>query len=128
MAKGTIKFKNCQLQLPILNYVISVLLEQSFQDLEKMLPRPRLWTLFARSYSKPAGKSGATSDASKINADVAGLSSRCVKPTTEPVGPGASATGQYKVPEYFCFDRTTYYEAEVEMAKYRCPQPSALKK
>ncbi|KAH8354766.1 hypothetical protein KR084_006857 [Drosophila pseudotakahashii] len=58
---------------------------------------------------------------------VVGLTSNCVRPTTEPVGPGASATSGYKVPEYYCFNRFSYAEAEVEMAKYRCPQPSALK-
>ncbi|KAJ6634710.1 hypothetical protein Bhyg_13287 [Pseudolycoriella hygida] len=54
-----------------------------------------------------------------------GLSERCVKSKKEPVGPGASSTGNYKVPEYFCYDKTSYAEAEIEMAKYRCPQPSA---
>ncbi|KAH8271143.1 hypothetical protein KR018_005558 [Drosophila ironensis] len=58
---------------------------------------------------------------------VTGLTSNCVKPTTGPVGPGASASGHYKVPEYYSFNRFSYAEAEVEMAKYRCPQPSALK-
>jgi len=72
-----------------------------------------------------ASESPASSGPSLPN--VVGLSSNCVKPTTAPVGPGASATSGYKVPEYFSFNRFSYAEAEVEMAKYRCPQPSALK-
>lgn len=40
------------------------------------------------------------------------------------VGPGASKDGKYKNPEYFCYDRMSYFEAEVEMSKYRLPQPS----
>lgn len=60
--------------------------------------------------------------------EVTGLSSRCVEPTTGPVGPGAKTDGDYKVPEYFCFNQYTFTEAEIELAKYRVPQPSALKK
>uniref|UniRef100_A0A1B0AUD2 Uncharacterized protein n=1 Tax=Glossina palpalis gambiensis TaxID=67801 RepID=A0A1B0AUD2_9MUSC len=60
--------------------------------------------------------------------NVKGLSNNCVKPASSPVGPGAAHNAEYKVPEYFCFNRYSYAEAEVEMAKYRCPQPSALKK
>jgi hypothetical protein len=40
------------------------------------------------------------------------------------VGPGASKGGQYKNPEYFCYNRMSYFEAEMEMSKYRLPQPS----
>jgi len=40
------------------------------------------------------------------------------------VGPGASKDGQYKNPEYFCYNRMSYFEAEIEMSKYRLPQPS----
>jgi hypothetical protein len=40
------------------------------------------------------------------------------------VGPGASKDGQYKNPEYFCYNRMSYFEAESEMSKYRLPQPS----
>ena len=63
----------------------------------------------------------------EINADVPGLSEKCVKSKNQPIGPGASTQGEYKVPEYFCYDKTSYAEAEIEMASYRCPQPSALK-
>lgn len=59
--------------------------------------------------------------------EVPGLSKNCVLPKAHPVGPGASTDGEYKVPEYFCYNKTSYYEAEVEMEKFRCPQPSALK-
>lgn len=61
------------------------------------------------------------------NINVPGLSSYVIKQKAEPLGPGASKTNAYKVPEYFCYDRFSYHGAEVEMAKYRCPQPSAIK-
>lgn len=56
--------------------------------------------------------------------DVPGLSQNVVKVASEPVGPGASKTSDYKNPEYFCYDKNSYFEAEVEILKYRCPQPS----
>lgn len=59
---------------------------------------------------------------------VPGLTSYVIKQKAEPLGPGASKSKEYKVPEYFCYDRYSYTSAEVEMAKYRCPQPSAVKK
>ncbi|CAG9762506.1 unnamed protein product [Ceutorhynchus assimilis] len=59
--------------------------------------------------------------------NVQGVSERVVKVPNEPVGPGASKDGNYPNPEYFCYDKTSYFEAEVEMLKYRCPQPSAFK-
>ncbi|XP_005181465.1 uncharacterized protein LOC101890365 [Musca domestica] len=88
-------------------------------------------SLLARCYSQGAGAAKPTgSSAAGTTPNVTGLSSNCVKPTTGPVGfMGASADNpHYKVPEYFSFNRFSYHEAEVEMAKYRCPQPSALKK
>ncbi|XP_034474260.1 uncharacterized protein LOC117781590 [Drosophila innubila] len=102
-------------------------------------PRSALNQLIRRGYSqaqkgasgsKPTvgGSRGAGAPASSPVSNVTGLSSACVKPTSTPVGPGASTTSNYKVPEYFCFNRFSYAEAEVEMAKFRCPQPSALKK
>ncbi|ALC49427.1 CG11752 [Drosophila busckii] len=86
-----------------------------------------------RSYSQAhkgpsAPKPSASGSPAPATSNVTGLTSACVKPTASPVGPGASANGQYKVPEYYCFNRFSFSEAEVEMAKYRCPQPSALKK
>lgn len=61
--------------------------------------------------------------------EVPGLSSAVVHPTSEPVGPGVdpNKTGPYKVPEYFCYDNMSFFEAEIEMSKFRLPQPSALK-
>lgn len=76
-----------------------------------------------QSSSKPKPSSG---DA-QITTNVPGLSSYVIKNRAEPLGPGASATGAYKVPEYFCYDRFSYHGAEIELAKYRCPQPSAIK-
>lgn len=62
--------------------------------------------------------------------EVPGLSSAVVQPASNPVGPGVDPkkTGAYKVPEYFCYDNMSFFEAEIEMAKYRLPQPTALKK
>lgn len=60
-----------------------------------------------------------------IAPQVPGLSDRCVKVPNSPVGPGAAKDTDYKNPEYFCYDKTSYFEAEIEMLKYRCPQPSA---
>ncbi|KAG7301957.1 hypothetical protein JYU34_013401 [Plutella xylostella] len=62
--------------------------------------------------------------------NVPGLSSACIAPASQPVGPGVepNKSGAYKVPEYFQYNNMSYFEAEIEMLKYRCPQPSALKK
>lgn len=68
-------------------------------------------------YNKPPSESS-------IPADVPGLSEAVVKVANEPVGPGAAKSGNYKNPEYYCYDKNSYYEAEIEMNKYRCPQPS----
>ncbi|TMW51596.1 hypothetical protein DOY81_003323 [Sarcophaga bullata] len=87
--------------------------------------------LLLRHFSQAAGGAktpGAAASNGISISNVKGLSSNCVKPASGPVGPGASPNGQYKVPEYFSFNRFSYAEAEIEMAKYRCPQPSALKK
>uniref|UniRef100_A0A2M4C4D5 Uncharacterized protein n=1 Tax=Anopheles marajoara TaxID=58244 RepID=A0A2M4C4D5_9DIPT len=88
----------------------------------------------ARGYSQPsapAGSSkgpgaGAGAPASPAaSGEVPGLSSRCVQRKDGPVGPGADHKGTYKVPEYFSYNQTSYFEAEVEMSKFRIPQPSA---
>ncbi|XP_058116016.1 uncharacterized protein LOC131288093 [Anopheles ziemanni] len=84
----------------------------------------------ARTYSQPAapaGSKGSGSPASPAapSGDVPGLSSRCVHKKDGPVGPGAERNGTYKVPEYFSYDQTSYFEAEIEMSKFRIPQPSA---
>lgn len=92
----------------------------------------RLNQLAFRAYSNAASKSGAASTAKTAKTTnqpqltAAGLSEKCVKSKKEPVGPGATSNGEYKVPEYFCYDKTSYAEAEIEMAKFRCPQPSAV--
>ncbi|XP_055643197.1 uncharacterized protein LOC129779635 [Toxorhynchites rutilus septentrionalis] len=84
----------------------------------------------ARTFSQPAGgrpSAGIAKPAPPAAApgDVPGLSSKCVHSKTGPVGPGASRDGEYKVPEYFCYDKGSYFEAEVEMEKFRLPQPSS---
>ncbi|KAG5877852.1 hypothetical protein JTB14_007248 [Gonioctena quinquepunctata] len=59
--------------------------------------------------------------------NVQGLSEACLKVPNDPVGPGAAKNSGYKNPEYFSYDKTSYFEAEIEMLKYRCPQPSSDK-
>lgn len=81
-----------------------------------------------RTFSQGAKPTSASPSSSTVNANVPGLSSKIVLPKSQPLGPGAATDGKYKVPEYYCYDRTSYYEAEVELAKYRLPQPSAVKK
>lgn len=83
-----------------------------------------------RFFSQKAPSASATSTPKKgneINANVPGLSSYVIKQKQEPLGPGASSTGVYKVPEYFQYDRFSYHGAEIELAKYRLPQPSSVK-
>lgn len=79
----------------------------------------RTFTIGKIIYNKPSNPS------SNIRSDVVGLSEAVVKVPNEPVGPGAAKNQAYKNPEYFCYNKTSYFEAEVEMAKYRLPQPSA---
>ncbi|XP_035895596.1 NADH dehydrogenase [ubiquinone] flavoprotein 3, mitochondrial [Anopheles stephensi] len=80
----------------------------------------------ARAYSQPAPPSAPKGpSAPAAPADVPGLSSRCVAKKDGPVGPGAERNGTYKVPEYFSYNTTSYFEAEIEMSKFRIPQPSA---
>ncbi|PZC85014.1 hypothetical protein B5X24_HaOG203335 [Helicoverpa armigera] len=68
--------------------------------------------------------------ASQTPPDVPGLSSNVIHPAAQPVGPGVDPqkAGAYKVPEYFQYDNMSFFEAEIEMSRFRCPQPSALKK
>lgn len=55
-----------------------------------------------------------------------GLTSGCVKSNEAKNVPG---TGKdYKSPEYFGYNRMSYHEAEVEMEKFRVPQPVAPRK
>lgn len=62
--------------------------------------------------------------------DVPGLSSAVVFAATGPVGPGVppDKSGIYKTPEYFCYNPISFYEAEVEMVKYRNPPPAPITK
>lgn len=83
---------------------------------------------FSQQTSATKPPTGGSVNPSVVKADVPGLSSNVVRKRAGPLGPGADTTGGYKVPEYFCYDQTSFAEAEVELAKYRCPQPSALKK
>jgi len=64
--------------------------------------------------------------APSINENVPGLST-AVHTNEEPVGPGAAKNAEYKVPEYFNFNKMSYFEAEIELHQFRLPQPSALK-
>ncbi|KAJ1524276.1 hypothetical protein ONE63_010789 [Megalurothrips usitatus] len=81
--------------------------------------------LYSSAGSKEPAKGSAVSSAIP---DVPGLSKKVLDVPNAEVGPGASKSTQYKNPEYFCYNNTSYFEAEIEMLKYRCPQPSALKK
>lgn len=88
-----------------------------------------------RSYAKKSGnettvkakKNEGPAKTDSVNtANVTGFTSYVYKQQAGPIGPGATASGEYKVPEYFSYDRFSYHGAEVELAKYRCPQPSAV--
>ncbi|XP_072930300.1 uncharacterized protein NdufV3 [Epargyreus clarus] len=95
------------------------------------LGHTRILTRFlSEGTSSSQGSSASAPPPSSVNANVPGLSSAVIHPVSEPVGPGVDPqkSGAYKVPEYFCYDNMSYFEAEIEMAKFRCPQPSALKK
>lgn len=57
---------------------------------------------------------------------ISGLTGACVKPNEAKNVPGTGK--EYKVPEYFAYDRMSYHHAEVEMEKFRVPQPVAPRK
>lgn len=84
----------------------------------------RTLVLTARSLVR-ANQTSSTSQSSIPN--VKGLSSNVVSVPNEEVGPGAAKSSNYKNPEYFCYNSTSYFEAEVEMLKFRLPQPSNKK-
>uniref|UniRef100_T1HES3 Complex I-9kD n=1 Tax=Rhodnius prolixus TaxID=13249 RepID=T1HES3_RHOPR len=72
-----------------------------------------------RNYSNGA----ASTPASK---QVTGLSAKVLKDSPVAVGPGAAKQADYKNPEYFCYHKLSYFEAEIELQKFRLPQPSSL--
>lgn len=55
-----------------------------------------------------------------------GLTSSCVKPNEAKNVPGTGK--EYAPAEYFGYHRMSYHEAEVEMEKFRVPQPVAPRK
>lgn len=73
-------------------------------------------------YTKPS--SATTSQPEVPLNNVTGLSDAVLRVPNEPVGPGASKNTDYKNPEYFSYHSASYFEAEIEMLKYRIPQPS----
>ncbi|CAG9788327.1 unnamed protein product [Diatraea saccharalis] len=99
----------------------------------RVAQRNNLRFLISRCYSEQVGRSHGPSPSTAsttVKTDVPGLSSAVIHPASQPVGPGVdpNKSGAYKVPEYFCYDNMSFFEAEIEMAKFRLPQPSALKK
>ncbi|XP_047997656.1 uncharacterized protein LOC125235220 [Leguminivora glycinivorella] len=85
---------------------------------------------FSEGSGQGSSQSPASASAGKVNENVPGLSQNCIAPASQPVGPGVDPkkSGPYKVPEYYLYNNMSYFEAEIEMSKYRCPQPSALRK
>lgn len=85
----------------------------------------------ARYYSKQLQillRNDSTSTATtNVQKDAPGLSPKVVNVPAHEVGPGASKNSTYKNPEYFCYNQDSYFEAEVEMQKFRLPQPSSKK-
>ncbi|XP_055610048.1 uncharacterized protein LOC129756991 [Uranotaenia lowii] len=74
--------------------------------------------------TKPTGAAAASAVPKAVTGDVPGLSNKCVITKSGPLGPGAARDADYKVPEYYCYDKNSYFEAEIEMEKFRIPQPS----
>ncbi|KAG8229817.1 hypothetical protein J437_LFUL008184 [Ladona fulva] len=64
------------------------------------------------------------SSASSPTVDVPGLSNKVLSVPNAEVGPGASKSSNYKNPEYFSYHKFSFAEAEMEMIKFRIPQPS----
>ncbi|XP_065214664.1 uncharacterized protein NdufV3 [Planococcus citri] len=85
------------------------------------IPRCELTTKSYRFFSSEAGSS---SPSTSVSRDVPGLSSKVLKVPSAEVGPGASKSAKYKNPEYFSYHETSYFDAELEMLKFRLPQPS----
>lgn len=82
----------------------------------------------SRKHGPPSATAGVPkAETKQLDGNVPGCVGERKEPSG-PVGPGASKTGEYKAPEYFCYSKWFFTEAEVEMRKYRCPQPTANKK
>uniref|UniRef100_A0A1L8DC39 Uncharacterized protein n=1 Tax=Nyssomyia neivai TaxID=330878 RepID=A0A1L8DC39_9DIPT len=86
----------------------------------------RLIRPFSQSATPPSSTPKTVDPLSKVS----GLTQKVVlKPESgKKVGPGAAHDADYKVPEYFLYGRHSYHEAEIELASFRCPQPSAIRK
>ncbi|KAI5643331.1 NADH dehydrogenase [ubiquinone] flavoprotein 3, mitochondrial domain-containing protein [Phthorimaea operculella] len=96
----------------------------------RLAPRGAAFRALTRFFSEGGSSPSQSSSSSSTGVtDVPGLSTACIEPANEPVGPNVDPkkSGAYKTPEYFQYNAMSYFEAEVEMAKYRIPQPSALK-
>jgi len=89
------------------------------QELQMSLFQVRMMTQVRRMTTE-APKAPA-----KAAASVAPAKEATPVPPTEPVGPGALKTGDYKNAEYFCYDKNSYFDLEAEMVVDRCPQPTA---
>ncbi|CRK98013.1 CLUMA_CG011382, isoform A [Clunio marinus] len=76
-----------------------------------------------RTFSANVSKTAASSTPADPLRNVVGLTGSCVKTNEAKNVPGAGQ--DYKVPEYFGYNRMTYHEAECEMEKFRVPQPVA---
>ncbi|XP_071454761.1 NADH dehydrogenase [ubiquinone] flavoprotein 3, mitochondrial-like [Hetaerina americana] len=74
--------------------------------------------------SQPGMKSSSTGSGGPNIAAVPGVTSKVMSIPNSEVGPGASKSSSYKNPEYYCYNPFSYAEAEVEMFKFRLPQPS----
>lgn len=96
------------------------LLQRVILQYQRPSPFGALTGTVAQRYASHGGYAKTVSNP----ANVPGLSSAVYKVPSGDVGPGASKDGKYKNPEYFCYNRMSYFEAEVEMLKYRLPQPS----
>lgn len=92
--------------------------------MKKVIPNLNVLRTFAGTSIPPASSATTTQKPKPTIPEVPGLSKNCVLEKNQP---WTKSSAEYKTPEYFSYDKTSYYEAEVEMEKFRCPQPSALK-
>ncbi|XP_050539832.1 NADH dehydrogenase [ubiquinone] flavoprotein 3, mitochondrial [Daktulosphaira vitifoliae] len=65
--------------------------------------------------------------AKDITANVKGLSNKVIIANPPPERVRKTVGNTYKNPQYFSYHKTSYFDAEIEMLKYRLPQPSSLK-